>query len=279
MEKIEAAQEALTEAQNAAKTALNDYADEILDTYEGKLTAKQAREIAAAVEAGEKAIDAAAETGVDAALEKAEDAIDAVAAGAVAETDNEKLVAEATGKLEDVELNARNSNEAWPEAEEIIGKLPMVEGVSYTLENDVDWKNPTKGESDECTATVIVNVTAGTGETQVTDQKEIKVSYVATDYENVKNAYELIKDNGRYAIEISYDSSLSDCADALEAVISKQVGDEVTVTVKLSGTFSYQTFDVGNIVTKSGTVNIVDKDVSSTAVNDVPVAVDITITM
>ncbi len=68
MDKIKAAQKALTDAQNNAKAALNDYADNILDTYEGKLTAKQARDIAAAVDAGEEAIDAAAKTGVNDAL-------------------------------------------------------------------------------------------------------------------------------------------------------------------------------------------------------------------
>lgn len=41
VDEIKAAQKALTDAQNNAKAALNDYADNILDTYEGKLTAKR----------------------------------------------------------------------------------------------------------------------------------------------------------------------------------------------------------------------------------------------
>ena len=268
MDKIKAAQKALTDAQNNAKAALNDYADNILDTYEGKLTAKQARDIAAAVDAGEEAIDAAAKTGVNDALDGAKAAIDEVAKDAVDETADEKLVADAGAAIPaEVTVKERASNGNKPTGQQLNQhtlKDYKIEGVTYTVSDPADWNTLTAGTDDTYVGTATVTMTAG----KATATKEIKVSFVATDYKNVKEAAEVIGKEVRVEVKESEISSGVDTAikTALEA---KHEGVEITATVNgtVSGT-------EGDILYKTAEITIADKTVSTTSYE---VTIDVTI--
>ncbi|MCQ5160556.1 S-layer homology domain-containing protein [Clostridium sp. DFI.5.61] len=268
VDEIKAAQKALTDAQNNAKAALNDYADNILDTYEGKLTAKQARDIAAAVDAGEEAIDAAAKTGVNGALDGAKAAIDEVAKDAVDETADEKLVADAGAAIPaEVTVKERASTGDKPTGQQLNQytlKDYKIDGVTYTVSDPADWNTLTAGTDDTYVGTATVTMTAG----KATATKEIKVSFVATDYENVKEAAEAIGTEVRVEVKASEISSGVDTAikTALEA---KCEGVEITATV--NGTVSGSE---GDILYKTAEITIADKTVSATSYE---VTIDVTI--
>ena len=268
VDEIKAAQKALTDAQNDAKAALNDYADNILDTYEGKLTAKQARDIAAAVDAGEEAIDAAAKTGVNGALDGAKAAIDKVAKDAVDETADEKLVADAVGALPaEVTVKERASTGDKPTGEQLNQytlKDYKIDGVIYTVSDPADWNTLTAGTDDTYVGTATVTMTAG----KATATKEIKVSFVATDYKNVKTAAEAIGTEVRVEVKESEISSGVDTAikTALEA---KCKGVKITAVV--NGTASGSE---GDILYKTAEITIADETVSATSYE---VTIDVTI--
>ena len=264
---IEAAQTALTEAQTAAKAALDQYKEEQLDLYEDKLSAAEAREIQNAVDAGKTAIDAAAKSGVDAALATAKSAINEVTEDAAALTANEKLVAQAKAALPKTgTATERYSNAGKPSNSDVENYLlgDTVEGVTYAVSLG-EWSEPTPGVSDTYAATATVTMTAG----EAVETATMTVSFVATDYKNVKEAVESI--GSAVSVEVS-ESGLNASAaqtaleNALEAVYTN-----VDVTATINGDVSGSN---GDIVYKTASLTIADKTVSGTTKT---INVDVTI--
>ena len=224
--------------------------------------------IAAAVDAGEEAIDAAAKTGVNGALDGAKAAIDKVAKDAVDETADEELVDDAVGALPaEVTVKERASTGDKPTGEQLNQytlKDYKIDGVIYTVSDPADWNTLTAGTDDTYVGTATVTMTAG----KATATKEIKVSFVATDYKNVKTAAEAIGTEVRVEVKESEISSGVDTAikTALEA---KCKGVKITAVV--NGTASGSE---GDILYKTAEITIADETVSATSYE---VTIDVTI--
>ena len=134
----------------------------------------------------------------------------------------------------------------------------------YTVSDPADWNPLTAGTDDTYVGTATVTMTAG----KATATKEIKVSFVATDYKNVKTAAEAIGTEVRVEVKESEISSGVDTAikTALEA---KCEGVEITAVV--NGTASGSE---GDILYKTAEITIADETVPATSYK---VTIDVTI--
>ena len=191
-----------------------------------------------------------------------------MAKDAVDETADEELVDDAVGALPaEVTVKERASTGDKPTGQQLNQytlKDYKIDGVTYTVSDPADWNTLTAGTDDTYVGTATVTMTAG----KATATKEIKVSFVATDYENVKEAAEAIGTEVRVEVKASEISSGVDTAikTALEA---KCEGVEITATV--NGTVSGSE---GDILYKTAEITIADKTVSATSYE---VTIDVTI--
>ena len=191
-----------------------------------------------------------------------------MAKDAVDETADEKLVADAGAAIPaEVTVKERASNGNKPTGQQLNQhtlKDYKIDGVTYTVSDPADWNTLTAGTDDTYVGTATVTMTAG----KATATKEIKVSFVATDYKNVKEAAEVIGKEVRVEVKESEISSGVDTAikTALEA---KHEGVEITAVV--NGTASGSE---GDILYKTAEITIADETVSATSYE---VTIDVTI--
>ena len=265
VEKVQAALEAakLSEAKSAA---LKDIADitERLENAADKMSGTDIKALNQAIADAKAAVNAAkTEDEAKAAVQ----AIDTTALEAAeALMGDEALVAQAKAALPEA-IQTKDRVSTTKPSESDINTYALenykVDGVKYQVKLGV-WNEPKAGEGDTFTNTATVTMTAGT----YTATKNIEVSFVATDYENVKDAVAAI--GSAVSTTITSSQNETDVKTAIETALNGQYTN-VTVTATINGTVSGSN---GDIVYKTASLTIADKTVSGTTKT---INVDVTI--